>query len=108
MPDNKMRKAKVFLKSQFAGILEETGTGFRFTYDGVFVKTGQPISLSLPLRSEPYGMPFMFPFFEGMTPEGWYKDIVCATKKIDPADIFGLLLITGSTAGAVTVSAEGA
>ena len=99
-----MRKAKIFFKSQFAGMLEETGSGFRFTYDSAFVKKGQPISLSLPLRSEPYEMPLMFPFFEGMVPEGWYKEIVCATKKIDPADTFGLLLVTGNTAGAVTVS----
>ena len=104
MPDNKMRKADVSFKGQLAGTLEETGTGYRFTYAPAFVKNGQAISLSLPLRTEPYDLPFLFPFFEGLTPEGWYKDIVCATKKIDPADTFGLLLITGNTAGGVTVS----
>ena len=103
-----MRKAKVFFKDQFAGRLEETGVGFRFTYDDAFVRNGQQISLSLPLRSESYEMPLLFPFFEGMTPEGWYKDIVCATKKIDPTDTFGLLLVTGNAAGAVTISREGA
>jgi len=41
--------------------------------------------------------------------EGWYRDIVCATKKIDRTDEFGILLVPGeSTIGAVTVRESGA
>jgi serine/threonine-protein kinase HipA len=101
--DNK-RKADVFYHGRLAGILEETDDGYRFIYSSAYLKTGKPVSLSLPLQKEPFESGTLFPFFAGMNSEGWYRDIVCATKKIDPADEFGILLVTGeNTIGAVTV-----
>ncbi len=106
--DNK-RKADVFYHDRHAGILEETDDGFRFVYASDYLKTGKPISLSLPLRAAPFASATLFSFFAGMNSEGWYKDIVCATRKIDPTDEFGILLVTGkSTIGAVTVKESGA
>lgn len=103
MADHK-RKADVFYHDHLAGILEETDTGFKFTYAPDFLKTGKPISLSLPLQAEPFESPILFPFFAGLNSEGWYRDIVCASRKIDSTDDFGILLVTGeNTIGAVTV-----
>lgn len=109
MVRNNKRKADVFYHGRLAGILEETDEGYRFAYNFDYLKTGKPVSLSLPLREEPFESVTLFPFFAGMNSEGWYRDIVCATKKIDPADEFGILLVTGeNTIGAVTVKESGA
>jgi len=105
--DNK-RKADVFYHDHPAGVLEETDTGYKFTYDPGYLKTGKAISLSLPLRREAFESSILFPFFTGLNSEGWYRDIVCATRKIDHADEFGILLVTGeNTIGAVTVRESG-
>lgn len=104
MPRDNLRKARVFFQDIPAGILEEVVNGYRFTYDPEYIKKGRSISLSLDLQERPYGSTVLFPFFVGLIPEGWYKEIVCATKKIDPNDEFGILLVTGeSTIGAVTL-----
>lgn len=106
--DNK-RKADVFYHDRLAGVLEETDAGYRFTYDPGYLKNGKAVSLSLPLQAEPFESALLFPFFAGLNPEGWYRDIVCATRKIDRADEFGILLVTGeNTIGAVTVRESGA
>jgi len=98
------RKAKVLFKNELAGIIEETENGYRFTYNGVFSKKNVPISVSLPLRAEPYESKKLFSFFEGLLPEGWYKDLVSSKLKIDKNDHFGLLLATcQETIGAVSI-----
>ncbi len=109
MARNNIRKADVFYQDRFVGILEETDAGYRFIYDAAYLKSGKAVSLSLPLREEPFESTILFPFFAGLNSEGWYRDIVCATKKIDRTDEFGILLMTGeSTIGAVTVRESGA
>ena len=106
--DNK-RTADVFYHDRLAGILEKTDTGFKFIYDSSYLKDGKAVSLSLPLQAEPFESAILFPFFAGLNSEGWYRDIVCATKKIDRTDEFGILLVTGAnTIGAVTVRESGA
>jgi serine/threonine-protein kinase HipA len=108
MARDKKRKATVFYQDRLAGILEETDQGYRFAYFPDYLKTGRPISLSLPLQEQAFESGALFPFFAGMSSEGWYRDIVCAIKKIDPTDEFGILLVTGeSTIGAVTVKESG-
>ena len=99
------RTAKVNYQGQFAGLLSETEKGYRFVYDPNYLQNdGKPISVSLPLRTEPYESEKLFSFFEGLLPEGWYRDIVCAVSKIDTRDSFSLLLATtGDTIGAVTI-----
>ena len=99
-----LRTAKVNYQGRLAGLLSETENGYRFVYDQNYLQNGQPISVSLPLRSEPYESEKLFSFFEGLLPEGWYLDIVRATEKIDNKDSFGLLIkTTGDTIGAVTI-----
>ena len=104
MTNKEYRNAKVKYGNLVAGYLSETEAGYRFVYAEDYLKKGPPVSLSLPLRYEPYESKTLFGFFDGLLPEGWYLDIVTATAKIDPHDAFGLLLATTSnTIGAVTV-----
>ena len=98
------RKAVVYSNGIKAGILEETGTGYRFAYDKAFIKQNVPVSVSLPLKEEAYESRQLFPFFQGLLPEGWFLDIVASTLKIDKDDDFGILLAAcRETVGAVTV-----
>ena len=89
-----MKKAKVFLKDQLAGILIENEEGYTFQYDSEFIKSeyAEAISLTLPLTEYPYQDKVLFPFFDGLLPEGWLLDIAQKNWKIDLRDRMALLL----------------
>ena len=89
-----MRKADIFLHERVAGQLEELEDRYRFTYLSDYLADSQalPVSQSLPLRTEPYEDKRLFPFFDGLIPEGWLLHIAETTWKIDPRDRMGLLL----------------
>ena len=104
-----MRKAKVFYNKVFAGTLEESDSGYIFTYDENYLnqKNAAPVSLTLPLRREAYLSKELFPFFEGLIPEGWLFELNSRLLKIDSKDDFGMLLATGMDCiGAVSVIRE--
>jgi serine/threonine-protein kinase HipA len=104
MRKSDFRKAYIFFKGVFAGILEETAAGYRFSYESDFLKDEQAISVSLPATNTVYESDKLFPFFAGLLPEGWYLDIVSKKLKVDKQDSFGLLLAScRDTAGAVEV-----
>ena len=99
-----LRKATVMFKEAVAGVIEETGQGYRFSYDSGFLTTGKAIGVAFPLRAEPYESRTLFAFFKGLLPEGWFREIVCQTLKIDPKDDFGLLIkACGDCIGAVWI-----
>ncbi|MEI6647088.1 MAG: HipA N-terminal domain-containing protein [bacterium] len=104
------RRGKVYYREHLAGSLEETVSGYRFTYDPAYIAdSGKPdISLTLPKQQESFETPVLFPFFYGLLAEGVQKDTQCRFLKIDEADDFGRLLRTASqdTIGAVTVHEE--
>ncbi|MCC5789580.1 MAG: HipA N-terminal domain-containing protein [Opitutales bacterium] len=89
-----MRKAEVHLRGRLAGILEERDIGYAFTYDQSYLNSEHavPISLSLPLQAESYTDKRLFPFFDGLIPEGWLLDIAEQTWKLNSRDRMGLLL----------------
>lgn len=89
-----MRSAKVFFKDAFVGTLRETESGYEFAYDETYLRadTAEPVSLTLPLRAEPYAQRTLFSFFDGLIPEGWLLDFATQTWKLDPRDRMGLLL----------------
>jgi serine/threonine-protein kinase HipA len=89
-----MRKAKVFFNHLLAGALSETEEGFVFQYDPQYlqVKEAEPVSLTLPIKTEPYTSKVMFPFFDGLIPEGWLLEIAEKNWKINARDRMGLLL----------------
>ena len=90
------RKAQVFVSDKYAGLLEETDAGYSFAYDPAYLSASDalPVSLTLPLRDEPYTSPTLFPFFDGLIPEGWLLNIAVHNWKISENDRFGLLLTT--------------
>jgi serine/threonine-protein kinase HipA len=99
-------RATVFFGSKPAGVLTKKSDGYEFAYDSGYLAdaSAAPISLSMPLRAETYDSKELFPFFDGLLPEGWLLDLDCAAAKIDKNDKFRLLLHTGrDPVGAVSV-----
>jgi len=88
-----MRQANVFYKDKLAGSITENDDGYTFQYDGGYLKNpgSKPVSLTLPLQAGPYGSKILFPFFDGLIPEGWLLNIAISNWKIDVRDRFGLL-----------------
>ena len=100
-----MKSGEVLWDSIPAGTISESEDGFTFTYYEEYIHSAHPpVSLSLPKRSEPYTSDTLFPFFDGLIPEGWLLDIAQKTWKIDSRDRMELLLTCcENTIGAVHV-----
>jgi serine/threonine-protein kinase HipA len=100
------RRAQVLLSGRPVGTIEEVGDKTRFTYgqDWLGRHDAVPVSLTLPLRSEPYESSGLHPFFENLLPEGWLLEVATKKLKVSKDDPFGLLLATcGDCVGAVEV-----
>lgn len=89
-----MRQGKVFVESQFAGIISETPAGFTFTYNKEYLQQEDalPVSITLPLHEEPFENKTLFSFFDGLIPEGWLLNIAERNWKVNRRDRMGLLL----------------
>ena len=89
------RKGYVYIQNRFAGILAETEEGYSFSYDKEYLKKKDAlaVSLTLPLQEEAYEASILFPFFDGLIPEGWLLGVVSRNWKINQNDRFGLLLV---------------
>lgn|ERR1700744_232099 len=102
-----MRKAAIFYKDLFAGVLTETDEGeYTYAYDKSYVEKypGQFLTFSMPVTKGTFKDRRLFPFFEGLIPEGWLLDIASKSWKINQNDRMGLLLACcGNCIGAVSV-----
>ena len=89
-----MRKAKIKIEKQFVGILSQNDEGYHFEYDKSYLnqENPKPVSLTLPLQKAAFQSKILFPFFDGLIPEGWLLNIAIDNWKINPRDRFGLLL----------------
>ena len=89
-----MKAGRVYYKGIAAGTIREDEDGFTFQYDPDYLQRddAQPVSLTLPLRVEPYVSQVIFPFFDGLIPEGWLLDVATKSWKINERDRMGLLL----------------
>lgn len=89
-----MTLAEIYIASTLVGILREDDMGYEFKYDDNYLasKAAVPVSLTLPLTSKPYRDKVLFPFFDGLIPEGWLLDIAEQNWKISARDRFSLLL----------------
>lgn len=90
-----MRQGNVFYKDQLAGVIKETDEGdYIFQYDSTYVKmyAAEFITFTMPVTNIPYKNNRLFPFFEGLIPEGWLLDIASKNWKINRNDRMGLLL----------------
>ena len=83
-----------------AGILTENENGYTFEYDADYLTSADylrlpdatAVSLTLPLTEHIYRDKVLFPFFDGLIPEGWLLDIAEKSWKIDNRDRMSLLL----------------
>jgi serine/threonine-protein kinase HipA len=104
-----MREGSVFYKNEFAGIIQETDDGFEFQYTEEYLSNplSKPVSLTMPLQPKAYTSKVLFPFFDGLIPEGWLLSIAVSNWKIKPNDRFGLLLtLCKDCIGCVSITAK--
>lgn len=82
------------MHNRLAGRLTEDENGFTFQYDANYLQSEAPeaISLTLPISEKPYKSMVLFPFFDGLIPEGWLLSIAERNWKIDGRDRMSLLL----------------
>lgn len=100
-----MKKLLINFQNAPCAILEELNklVHYRLTYLPEY--TGSAISLTLPVRSEPYEFDTFPPFFDGLLPEGMQLEALLRQKKIDQYDCMSQLAAVGEDlVGAVTVS----
>ena len=88
------RKGIIYIQNYCAGSISETDEGYTFSYNADYLQKEKAplVSLTLPLRDTEYRSTILFPFFDGLIPEGWLLNIVSRNWKIDLKDRFGLLL----------------
>ena len=62
--ESEYRKGYVYIQNHFSGIIAETEEGYIFTYDQDYLdrEDAVAVSLTLPLRQEPYKQPYCFLF----------------------------------------------
>ena len=91
----RMRQGIVKYNNIKAGLLTEDDNGeYLFVYDEHYVKNHphQFISFQMPVSTNPYRSFRLFPFFDGLIPEGWLLDLAERNWKINYKDRMGLLL----------------
>jgi serine/threonine-protein kinase HipA len=89
-----MRKAAVYIEDQLAGWLTQDEHGYHFAYEPSYAAqpNARPVSLTLPVQEAAFTSNVLFPFFDGLIPEGWLLDIAQKKWKLDSRDRMGLLL----------------
>lgn len=103
------RKAYVYIRDSFAGVLEETDEGYSFSYDPDYIKreNAAPVSLTLPIQNESFTSRTLFSFFDGLIPEGWLLNLVTRNWKIPENDRFAVLLVAcKDPIGVVSIQGE--
>ena len=103
------KTAKILYDGLLAATLSETDDGYVLQYNEQYLQQpdSKPISLTLPTVQESYTSKVLFPFFDGLIPEGWLLDIAVDHWKVNANDRFELLLATcRDSIGAVTVEPE--
>ena len=90
-----MRQARIYRKDALAGTLTEDGGEYTFCYDAAYLASASAvaISLTIPLQAEPFRSPVLFPFFDGLIPEGWLLDVALRNTDISVLDRMSLLLL---------------
>jgi serine/threonine-protein kinase HipA len=89
-----VKKAEIKIHDTTAGWLTQDEDGYHFIYDTAYIKNDKapPVSLTLPIGATAYSSKVLFPFFDGLIPEGWLLDIAEKNWKLHPRDRMGLLL----------------
>ena len=86
-----MSKGKVYFKNKPNGVIEKTPEGtFLYNYQQSNEKA---VSWTLPPKESPYTSEELFPFFDGLIPEGWLLSLVHKNWKLPKDDRMSLLLV---------------
>ncbi len=90
------RYGLVYYNDVECGKISESDEGYEFEYNEAYLANPQKeaISLTLPLSSSKYTSKTLFPFFDGLIPEGWLLQVAIDNWKLNPRDRMGLLLAT--------------
>ena len=87
-----------------AGTLRDLEKG-KFEFEYLPDYKAQPISVTMPVRPEPYCFEGFPPFFEGLLPEGPQLEALLRKAKLDETDFFGQLVqVGGDLVGSVTAT----
>ena len=89
-----MKRAKIYTHNHLAGVLTENEEGYTFVYNSSYLALpeAEAISLTMPLQSQAYQDKVLFPFFDGLIPEGWLLSVAKNTWKINARDRMSLLI----------------
>lgn len=89
-----MRKAEIKIRDTRAGWLSQDENGYHFVYGGAYSENGKAGTgeSNLPVQEAPFASKTLFPFFDGLIPEGWLLDIAEKNWKLRCRDRMGLLL----------------
>ena len=89
-----IRRAEIFQSGMLAGYLEESQDGsWSFAYVDGYAEI--PISLTLPVRREPYVFTAFPAVLDGLLPEGEQLQALLKKQKIDRNDCFTQLVTVG-------------
>ena len=81
----------VYYNNEFAGLVYEDNDGFAFKYDESYLHSGgKPISLTLPISEKEFHSNILFPFFDGLIPEGWLLKIEATGDASEQDDLLSL------------------
>jgi serine/threonine-protein kinase HipA len=99
-----VRQARVFVKGVQAGVLEEVNRGTAYAFRYLDDYRGDPVSLTMPVKTRETKFDRFPPFFDGVLPEGIMLEGLLRQRKLDRDDFFGQLIAVGEDlVGAVTV-----
>ncbi len=84
-------KGNVYFKNQLSGQIQKKEED---TFEFQYKDKSTEVSWTLPYKSEPYASENIFPFFDGLIPEGWLLNLAHKNWKIPKNDRMTLLLTT--------------
>ena len=104
------RALDVYLHDEKVGVLEQDESGqLTFAYGRDYLETGKTaISVSMPLREEPFTDSTVRPYFSGLLPDERARQRLASVLGVSRENTFGLLdIIGGECAGALSLLRQG-
>ena len=92
-----MRKGSVYCDDLLCGFIIQTDDNefiFKYTDEWFADKNNKSISLTLPMDKQEYHSNILFPFFDGLIPEGYLLELAIKQLNIKTNDRMLLLLKT--------------
>jgi len=100
-----VKRIEILVNNIPAGVLTKiTEEKYRFEYYKNY--SGDPVSLTIPVRYEPYEYSQFPPYFEGLLPEGTMLEALLRNLKIDRKDSFAQLCAVGGDMIGTTTARE--